>query len=475
MPNDTLFALRDATLRIRDRWILKNTSWSIARGEHWAVIGPNGSGKTTLLNAIAGVVPVVAGTVFRADGLRVGIVGPEYHRKYLQTDARREITWSPVSSSYPVTTVRNVIEHDDADPELADHLATGLHVSSLLDRGVRTLSTGEMKKVLLVAATASRPDLLLLDEPFDGLDAGSRGWFADLLAEAANHSMTLVLATHREDEIVESITRYVALDDGCIVHAGDVRDEAYYQLSAVRTTSIRDGDPTGEFDTISPAGEPMIELRNVSVSYNGNRVLDGLSWVVRRGENWSVTGPNGSGKTTLLDLVWGNNLQAYANDITLFGRRRGSGESIWDIKRNIGFVTPHLQAQYDASITAREVILSGFFDSIGLYRRHTADQEDRYHELAGRLCILHLGETRFDRLSSGERTLVLIARAAVKVPKLLMLDEPCQGLDPERRNQIIAAVDTIGSEPVTDIIYVTHRADELPTCITHSLDLSVGT
>ncbi|MCK5248386.1 MAG: ATP-binding cassette domain-containing protein, partial [Spirochaetaceae bacterium] len=179
----------------------------------------------------------------------------------------------------------------------------------------------------------------------------------------------------------------------------------------------------------------------------------------------------GCGKTTLLDLICGNNLQAYTNDIRLFGRQRGSGESIWDIKTKIGYVTPHLQARYTSSITAHDVVISGFYDSIGLYRNTTVEQENRFDELIGELGIGNLGVTRFDRLSSGERTLILIARAMVKQPKVLILDEPCQGLDSVRRAEILTAVERIGSASSTDIIYVTHRIDEIPACITHRLNL----
>lgn len=502
---EPLFVLQDATMRVRDRRILEGTSWTVNCGEHWVVIGPNGAGKTTLLNAITGKTPVVAGSVKRLPGLRVGYAGPEQHRIYLRDDARRQILWSPVTAAYPVTTARMIIDGrrpgeaaptvvdatgaaapasetaavaSDGDPGSAAYLAHGLGINHLLDRPVGTLSTGEMKKVLLVAALAKRPDLLLLDEPFDGLDAESRDWFAHILSEfvggtgGEGTATTLVLATHRDDEIVMPISRYAALNDGRLVETGivdrtgDLRVPGFALALSARKAQPARPEPSGR-----RGGEPLIELKHVSVHYDGHAVLSGLSWVMRRGENWSITGPNGSGKTTLLNLICGNNLQAYTNDIRLFGRQRGSGESIWEIKAKIGYVTPHLQARYDSSITAHDVVISGFHDSIGLYQHPTAEQEDRFGELVRELDIEHLGDTLFDRLSSGERTLVLIARAMVKRPKVLILDEPCEGLDPVRRGVILGAVERIGSAPSTDIIYVTHRVDEIPACITHRLEL----
>jgi molybdate transport system ATP-binding protein len=442
--------------------------------------------------------------------------------------------WSPVTAAYPVMTARMVIDGrrpgeaaptvvdaigaaapavasetagvaSDGDLGPAAHLTHGLGINHLLDRPVRTLSTGEMKKVLLVAALAKRPDLLLLDEPFDGLDAESRDWFAHILPEfvggtgGEGAATTLVLATHREDEIVMPISRYAALRDGRLVETGrvdrtgDLRvpglaagPAAGSRLSILRASPVPPaalveqahsaraepaGRRNGDRQPPSEAEAPLIEMKQVSVHYNGQTVLDGLDWVMRRGENWSITGPNGSGKTTLLNLICGDNLQAYSNDIRLFGRQRGSGESIWEIKAKIGYVTPHLQARYDSSITAREVVVSGFYDSIGLYRHPTVEQEDRFGELMREMGLAHLGDTAFDRLSSGERTLFLIARAMVKRPRVLILDEPCQGLDPVRRGEILGAVERVGLGPTTDIIYVTHRADEIPGCVTRRLEL----
>ena len=236
---DTLFALQNAALRIRDRRILEDTTWTVSRGEHWVVIGPNGAGKTTLLNSVTGQIPVVGGSVYRRRRLRVGLVGPELYRRYLQDEARRQVLWSPVTDSYPVTTARMVIEHrrpgdsyrpdisasgrgSRADPEWIGFLAAGLGVSHLLDRPVGTLSTGEMRKVLLISAMAGSPDLLLLDEPFDGLDLASREWFADAVSEVIGTNTTLILATHREDEIVAAISRYAELSDGRMVRQGPV-------------------------------------------------------------------------------------------------------------------------------------------------------------------------------------------------------------------------------------------------------------
>jgi molybdate transport system ATP-binding protein len=213
-------------------------------------------------------------------------------------------------------------------------------------------------------------------------------------------------------------------------------------------------------------------MKNVTVRYNGIPVLDGLDWTVRRGENWAVVGPNGSGKTTLLHLISADLPQAYANDIMLFGRRRGSGESIWEIKRRIGMVGAEMQFAYGKPITALETVLSGFFDSVGLYRTADRNQVSAAKRWMDDLGIGHLQDRRQDRLSCGEQRLVLVTRAVVKSPELLLLDEPCQGLDAANRRRVLSLIDTIGSRTPTQIITVTHHRDETLPCIHRELRLS---
>jgi molybdate transport system ATP-binding protein len=213
-------------------------------------------------------------------------------------------------------------------------------------------------------------------------------------------------------------------------------------------------------------------MRNVTVQYGSQTVFKGLNWMVAKDENWAVTGPNGSGKTTLLQLITGDQPQAYANEIYLFGRRRGSGESIWEIKQRLGLVSSEFQIGYRKPLRAFDVVLSGFFDSVGLYRHASTLQRHVTRQWITYLGLRHLQDLRFDLLSYGERRMLLLARAMVKAPELLVLDEPCQGLDPANRRIILACIDTIAAQATTQILYVTHFSEELPTCITHHLDLT---
>ena len=218
----------------------------------------------------------------------------------------------------------------------------------------------------------------------------------------------------------------------------------------------------------------LVRMKNVNITYHRVKVLQHIDWTIKRQENWAVLGPNGSGKTTLLSLILGDNPQAYANDIVLFGRRKGTGESIWEIKEKIGFISPELHVHYPYRFSAFDVICSGFFDSIGLYRKCSDKMKRAARSWLKQLGMSAYAETRFGTLSDGIQRMILVARALVKNPQLLVLDEPCQGLDERNRRHIIGLVETVGRRMDTGIIYVTHDVDELPDIITHVLRLEDG-
>jgi molybdate transport system ATP-binding protein len=212
-------------------------------------------------------------------------------------------------------------------------------------------------------------------------------------------------------------------------------------------------------------------MKDVVVRYGEKCVLNRLNWTVKPGEHWKISGPNGSGKSTLLSLVSGDNPQAYANDITLFGIKRGSGESVWDIKKRIGLVSTAFQQDYRVGVTVRIVVISGFFDSIGVYGNYTKKQEEIALEWLEMLHMEKHIDASFRNLSYGEQRLVLLARAMVKQPDLLILDEPCQGLDDINREMVLKLVDHLGNTGTTQILYVTHHPEDGIPCITNSLEL----
>jgi len=212
----------------------------------------------------------------------------------------------------------------------------------------------------------------------------------------------------------------------------------------------------------------------VTIRYGATTILDHVSFRLRRGEHWAISGPNGAGKSTLLSLVLGDNPQAYANRVRLFGRQRGSGESIWELKARIGAVSPELHAHYPAETRVLDAVCSGLFGSVGLY--HACRPEDRAR---ARAWLVRFGvpageDLILGELSYGLQRLVLVARALVSAPELLVLDEPCQGLDGAGRRRVIEAVDAAAEASPVGVLFVTHRADEVPRCVTHTLELERG-
>jgi len=347
-----------------------------------------------------------------------------------------------------------------------------------LDRPVRFLSTGEVRRILIARAVLRSRGMLLLDEPFEGLDKAGRKDLSACIDILLKSRVRVMLATHRMENLLPAFTHVIGLKAGRVFCSGS-RDQVLtpqslqrlYDLKPNRIDNSASIHQTPSNASVSDSSM-VIEIKDAGVHYQGLTVFENLDWTVRKGENWSITGPNGSGKTTLLQMVTGDHPQAYANEIYLFGKRRGSGESIWDIKQRLGVVSSEFQVNYRKPISAFDVILSGFFDSVGLYCRADSEQAATAQAWVKRLGLSHLKEKRYDLLSFGERRMILLARAVVKNPEILVLDEPCQGLDPANRRRILNLVDVIGRQPHTQVLYVSHHPEEMPACISHHLDLS---
>jgi molybdate transport system ATP-binding protein len=363
----------------------------------------------------------------------------------------------------------------DVDSEVAA-VAAQTSIGHLLDTPVQALSSGETARALFARALIQAPRLLILDEPFNGLDARARTELKDLVTTRIAKGLKIVLITHRPGELLPAITHLALLEAGQIKAQGPREKVAPLWVGSAppkKRAPNHSAPPLRAARTVAGAA-PLIEMRAVTVTYAEKRVLDRISWALRPGQHWAIAGPNGAGKTTLLALISGDNLQAYSNEIYLFGRRRGSGESVWEIKKKIGQVTPHFHAGYQKRLTAFEVVCSGWFDSVGLYRRCSLEQRAVARRQMARQGVDHLAERQFDRLSHGQQRLVLIARALVKRPPLLILDEPCAGLDTGHRRILLTQLDAIAAEGASQLLYVTHHPDERPACITHTLRLDAG-
>lgn len=455
--------ISQGTFRLSDTKTLKIDHLSVAAGESWAFVGSNGSGKSALARALAGDLPLLSGQR-ESHFSRVTRLSFEQLQKLVSDEWQRNNTdlLSPGEEDTGRTTAE-IIQDEVKDPARCARLAEQFGISALLDRRFKYLSTGETRKTLLCQALMTDPQLLILDEPFDGLDVNSRQQLAALLADLHSAGITLVLVLNRFDEIPEFVQFAGVLADCTLSETGEKSSLLQQALVAQLAHSEKlDGITLPEPD-VPPArhaladSAPRIVLNDGVVSYNDRPVINHLSWTVNPGEHWQIVGPNGAGKSTLLSLVTGDHPQGYSNDLTLFGRRRGSGETIWDIKKHIGYVSSSLHLDYRVSTNVRNVILSGYFDSIGIYQAVS----DKQHKLVQQwLDILGIdkrtADAPFHSLSWGQQRLALIVRALVKHPTLLILDEPLQGLDPLNRQLVRRFVDVLIGEGATQLLFVSH-------------------
>ena len=468
--------ISQGTFRLSDTRILIIDHLTLRAGESWAFVGSNGSGKSALARALAGELRLLKGER-QCSFSRITRLSFEQLQKLVSEEWQRNNT-DMLSPGEDDTgrTAADIIQDEVKDAARCQQLAARFAITPLLSRRFKYLSTGETRKTLLCQALMSQPELLILDEPFDGLDVDSRQQLAALLAQLNSAGYTLVLVLNRFDEIPDFVQHAGVLADCALTETGEksallqqalIAQLAHSEKLSGLTLPEPDAPPARE---LLSRDEPLIALRKGVVSYNDRAIIDNLDWTVNPGEHWQISGPNGAGKSTLLSLVTGDHPQGYSNDLTLFGRRRGSGETIWDIKKHIGYVSSSLHLDYRVSTSVRNVILSGYFDSIGIYQAVS----DRQRKLAQQwLDILgfsaQTADAPFQSLSWGQQRLALIVRALVKHPTLLILDEPLQGLDPLNRQLIRRFVDVLISEGETQLLFVSHHATDAPDCITHRL------
>ncbi|KPD02116.1 molybdate ABC transporter ATP-binding protein ModF [Moellerella wisconsensis] len=472
----TALNITDAKFRLSDIKTLNIKQLQIKKGQSWAFVGANGSGKSALASALTGDLPPLSGQIETpfTHSIRISfeqlqkIIRDEWLRN--NTDLLGE---DEDDTGYSAA---QVIQLNTKDNEYCLELAKKFGISDLLSRRFKYLSTGETRKVLLCQALMGHPDLLVLDEPFDGLDIFSRNSLNELLLELAEKGLTLVVIVNRFDEIPEFIQHMGILADCQLTMVGSKTHILADSLIAQLRHSEKINDltlPDVEDSTVEPlllSDQPSVILNDGVVKYNDKAILHHLTWQINPGEHWQIIGENGAGKSTLLSLITGDHPQGYSNDLTLFGRKRGSGETIWDIKRHIGYVSNSIHQDYRVSTSVINVIISGFHDSIGLYQTPT----DRQLQLAQQWLALlgftpQIATQPFQQLSWGQQRLILIARALVKHPALLILDEPLQGLDELNRLLVLRFIDVMISKGSTQLLFVSHHQQDAPTCITHRL------
>ena len=362
---------------------------------------------------------------------------------------------------------------------MRERLETLFGLRPVLDKYVITLSSGELRKFQITRALLSLPDLLVLDNPFIGLDASTRDKLSELLAQLIEETgLQVVLVMPRADIIPAFITHIVRISEGTAdkMPVGEysipVADAEALPVEAARAiSSLPHKDLAGTPFYPQSAGAEIVRCNSVTIRYGSRTILKDFDWTVREGEKWAVSGENGAGKSTLLSLICADNPQSYACDIELFGHRRGSGESIWEIKKHIGYVSPEMHRSYQKNIFALDIVASGLFDTVGLFMHPDEQQYRLCREWMRIFGIEELADRSYLRLSSGEQRLCLLARAFVKDPELLILDEPLHGLDAVRSERVRAIIDAFVQRPHKTLMMVTHYESELSSCIDRRIHL----
>ena len=453
-------------------------NFRMEKGEHIALLGPNGGGKSLLVDILIGRWPLLMNEVKYDFTPSVSALVCDnikyitFRDSYGDADGNFYYQQRWNSQDMETTPLVSELLPQVPDSEWKNNLYGLFGVEEMLDKHLVLLSSGELRRFQLVKALLSQPRVLILDNPFIGLDASTRTLLRELLERMIRAiSLQVILLLSRVDEIPPFITHVVPVEG--LVCGNKIERNAF--LCEAKNAEDMKMDVTENLHHLDSMNdcchEEVIRLNKVTIRYGERTILKDLDWVVHRGEKWALTGDNGSGKSTLLSLVCADNPQSYACDIAMFGRKRGTGESIWEIKKRIGYVSPEIHRAYLKNIPAIDIVASGLRDSVGLYVRPKPEQRNVCEEWLGVFGIKELKDRSFLQLSSGEQRLVLLARAFVKDPDLLILDEPLHGLDTRNRSLVMDVIRLFANREGKTLIMVSHYQEEFPECMTHSLHL----
>jgi len=470
----TTLSLHNHQVKLENNFTTPAFTFTVNQGEHVLIAGRNRAGKSLLIAALAGRGRPLAGS--RTCEVSVAEVSVAVQQALILEEKQKDSADLLDIVAEP-TLVHELLSQ--ANPDYIQHsayeaLSAALQVTHLLNTAFLSLSTGETRKVLLLLAWVSNADVILIDEPFEGLDKEARARFNTFLSQQTQSTLVITANTVRDVPnvacklvLVDALTIVSSSDDSMAPEALVTHLSSWFSLSTAEPTL----PPSTETSTTFLKDEPLIALRNGFVKYDDTTVFKDLDFMVYPGQHWQISGPNGSGKTCLLTMITGDNPHCYTNDLTLFGIKRGSGESIWDIKQHIGIMSNALHMQYRVNCSAHNVVTSGFYDSIGLYTTPTNAENaiaDAWLDVIGFTDNKH---TPFNNFSFGEQRLLLIVRAMVKHPALLILDEPCNGLDDINRTNVLALIKLLAVSTHTTLLYVTHIADEAIEGIDNLLDM----
>ena len=433
--------------------------WQLLENENWCVLGRNGSGKQYFNQLLIGeLLPTSCEQLALPPNDKVAIISFEAQQDIY------EAVLEKVSPDYADIN-QAMIKAKNFLPENKWHdpLVTEFGLSQRLDASYLQLSTGESRKLLILQAIFQGVDLLVCDNPFDSLDIASCTALSSAFARLSQAGITIVLLLSNRQDIPPWFDNIAFIERGQFSVLGNLTDDSTkHQLDALLTPAA---DDIPWPDTVQQLADYqhtfLVELIQCTVRYGGVSVFEDINVTIKPLQHTLITGANGSGKSTLMQLITGDCPQCYSNNIHVLGYKRGSGESIWELKAQMGIVSAELHRQYRVSVDLLTVILSGFYDSIGLYQAATQKQLTIAAQWLDKIGLFAQRHQLFQQLSYGEQRLVLIARALVKSPYLLILDEPTQGLDELNRHRVLNFLEHLATQKHSTMLLVSHRQDEL--------------
>lgn len=476
-----LIRIENAICRLSSRQTLRVDHFSVSIGQHWCLFGGNGSGKSVLTALLLGQLPSGRSHVHHASDFSprrdVAVVSFEEQQRLWARDNRLDMSEYSDSARDRGTTVAELIGGPAAIDDRGRQLLHQLGLDGLEDQGIRFLSSGQVRRALIARALYQNPSLLVMDEPLESVDRDSKARIEATIQKWQGPHNASLLLSRREAGILAGTTHLAILDELRVVCDGPLARV----MSGPEFSALTRSDPLPEFrlpeaptgdDVVTCSGAPgapLIELRGVSAAWHGRPILQDVHWVMEAGHHTLIEGPNGCGKSTLLGLIDGDNHMAYGQEVYLFGRRRGSGESVWDVKSQFGVVSNELHNRYVKGWRVLDVVVSGFFDSVGLYDASGGNQVDLARQWLRVMGLESRASHAYHELSFGQQRLVLLARAMIKHPRILVLDEPCVGLDDRHRRWVLHIVELVARQTRTRILFVSHTHGDAPACINQHL------
>lgn len=455
---------------------------TINKGEQIAILGKNGAGKSALAEIIMGKCPLKSGRIRYSfdnpesdkvsDNIKLMVFRDSYGGSY-DRDYYYQQRWNSCDREGQPK-VGDILAYDKEN-ELQVALFEMFDIEKMLNREVIMLSSGELRKFHLTKILLTNPTILILDNPFIGLDVEAREQLCELLRVLVQkRPLQLIIQLSKSEHIPDFITNIIEVEK--MSYKAKVSIEEYKDSHNVSSRKSINEEISNQISNIpnehaNDEYNEVVKLNNVTIKYGENTILKGLNWSMKRGEKWAIKGRNGSGKSTLLSLISADNPQRYACDIVLFDKGKDSRVSIWDIKKRIGYISPEMHRAYQVSAPCVDIVASGLYDTIGVRSGVKGDKLEVCRFWMRVFGIEDLEKRNFMEVSSGEQRMVLLSRAFVKNPELLILDEPLHGLDSESCDTVRGVIESYCKRKGVSVIFVTHYIEELPKCVNRVLEL----